>query len=232
VYTKGTQTDLDRSASLIRLLLAGIFLFGWMSASTGAAEINIGYLRRTDPKSTLSLIQTPANNDGIAGARLAIDDNNTTGRFLDQQFSLEDVRLAGGADVVAPTIALAERGVSLVIADLPADALVKAADAEAPRKLLVFNVGAIDDRLREEDCRANMIHVAPTRSMLADALTQYLVWKQWRRWLLVVGSHAEDKLYGDALRRSAKRFGARIVQEKVFEDTGGARRPDSGVVEI
>jgi ABC transporter substrate binding protein (PQQ-dependent alcohol dehydrogenase system) len=68
--------------------------------------------------------------------------------------------------------------------------------------------------------------------MLADALAQYLVWKQWRRWLLVVGSHAEDKLYGDALRRSAKRFGARIVQEKVFEDTGGARRTDSGVVQI
>ena len=68
--------------------------------------------------------------------------------------------------------------------------------------------------------------------MLADALAQYLVWKQWRRWFLVSGSHAEDKLYADALRRAAKRFGARIVQEKVFEDTGGARRTDSGVVQI
>jgi len=39
---------------------------------------------------------------------------------------------------------------------------------------------------------------------------------------------------GDALLRinSAKRFGARIVQDKVFEDTGGARRTDSGVVQI
>ena len=61
----------------------------------------------------------------------------------------------------------------------------------------------LDDRLREEDCRSNIVHVAPTRSMLADALAQYLVWKQWRKWLLVVGSHPEDKLYGDALRRSA-----------------------------
>ena len=213
---------------MIRLLLAGTFLYAWMSASTDAAEINIGYLRRTDPKSTLSLIQTPANNDGIAGARLAIDDNNTTGRFLNQQFSLEDVPLAGGANAIA----LAERGVSLVVADLPSDELLNAADAGAPRKVLFFNVGASDDRLREEDCRANVVHTAPTRSMLADALAQYLVWKQWRRWLLVVGSHAEDKLYGDALRRSAKRFGARIVQDKVFEDTGGARRTDSGVVQI
>lgn len=203
-----------------------------MSASTDAAEINIGYLRRAEAKSALSLIEVPAANDGVAGARLAIDDNNTTGRFLDQQFSLEDIRLEGGADAAAATMALAERGVSLMIVDLPADALLKAADAGAARKLLFFNVGAIDDRLREEDCRANVIHTAPTRSMLADALAQYLVWKQWRRWLLVVGSHAEDTLYGDALRRSAKRFGARIVQEKVFEDTGGARRTDSGVVQI
>ena len=222
----------DRCASLIRLLLAGTFLFACMSASTDAAEINIGYLRRAEPKSTLSLIEVPAANDGVAGARLAIDDNNTTGTFLNQQFSLEDVRLVGGADTVAATSALVERGVSLMIVDLPADALLKAADAGAARKLLFFNVGATDDRLREEDCRANVIHTAPTRSMLADALAQYLVWKQWRRWLLVVGSHAEDKLYGDALRRSAKRFGARIVQEKVFEDTGGARRTDSGVVQV
>jgi ABC transporter substrate binding protein (PQQ-dependent alcohol dehydrogenase system) len=217
---------------LIRLLLAGTFLFAWTSASTDAAEINIGYLRRAEAKSALSLIEVPAANDGVAGARLAIDDNNTTGRFLDQQFSLEDIRLEGGADAAAATMALAERGVSLMIVDLPADALLKAADAGAARKLLFFNVGAIDDRLREEDCRANVIHTAPTRSMLADALAQYLVWKQWRRWLLVVGSHPEDTLYGDALRRSAKRFGARIVQEKVFEDTGGARRTDSGVVQI
>src|SRR5215813_7758012 len=91
VCAKATQTDPERSASLIRLLLAGTFFFAWMSASTDAAEVNIGYLRRTDPKSTLSLIQTPANNDGIAGARLAIDDDNTTGRFLNQRFSLEDV---------------------------------------------------------------------------------------------------------------------------------------------
>jgi ABC transporter substrate binding protein (PQQ-dependent alcohol dehydrogenase system) len=65
--------------------------------------------------------------------------------------------------------------------------------------------------------------------MLADALAQYLVWKQWKRWLMVVGSHEEDKLYAEALRRAASRFGAKIMQERVFEDTGGARRTDSGV---
>ena len=45
-------------------------------------------------------------------------------------------------------------------------------------------------------------------------MAQYLVWKQWKRWLLVVGSHPSDKLFADALRRAATRFGAKIVQER------------------
>jgi ABC transporter substrate binding protein (PQQ-dependent alcohol dehydrogenase system) len=217
---------------LIRVLLAGALLFAWTAASADPAEIKLGYLRRTEPKTRLSLTDIPADNNGVAGAQLALDDNNTTGKFLNQRFSLEEVRLGDNDDAAAAALALAGRGVSLVIADLPADALLKAADAGRSRDLVFFNVGAIDDRLREEDCRANVVHTAPTRSMLADALAQYLVWKQWRRWFLVVGSHPEDKLYADALRRAAKRFGARIVQEKVFEGTGGARRTDSGVVQI
>jgi ABC transporter substrate binding protein (PQQ-dependent alcohol dehydrogenase system) len=217
---------------LIRVLLAGALLFAWTAASADPAEIKLGYLRRTEPKTRLSLVDIPADNNGIAGAQLALDDNNTTGKFLNQRFSLEEVRLGDNDDAAAAALALAGRGVSLVIADLPADALLKAADAGRSRDLVFFNVGALDDQLREEDCRANVVHTAPTRSMLADALAQYLVWKQWRRWFLVVGSHPADKLYADALRRAAKRFGARIIQEKVFEDTGGARRTDSGVVQI
>jgi ABC transporter substrate binding protein (PQQ-dependent alcohol dehydrogenase system) len=226
------KRGLYRSARLIRLLLAGILLLAWMAAFTDAAEIRIGYLREIESKARLSLIEVPAEDDGLAGARLAINDNNTTGKFLNQQFSLEYARVLQGDDLAATTIALAEPGIALVIADVPADALLKAADAGRTRNLLFFNVGAIDDRLREENCRSNVIHVAPTRSMLADGLAQYLVWKQWRRWMLIVGSHTEDKLYGDSLRRAAKRFGARIVQEKVFEDTGGARRTDSGIAQI
>ena len=215
---------------MTRLLLAGIALFACAAACANAAEVRVVYLHAPESKARLSLIDIPADDDGLAGARLAIEDNNTTGRFLDQQFALEDVRVPPAEK---PAVgAFMEGDAPLVVADLPADLLLMAADAGRARNLLFFNIGAIDDRLREEDCRGNVIHVAPTRSMLADGLAQYLVWNQWRRWFLIVGTHAEDRLFGDALRRSAKRFGARIVQEKTFEDTGGARRTDSGIAQI
>ena len=69
--------------------------------------------------------------------------------------------------------------------------------------------------------------------MLADALAQYLVWKKWNRWLLVLGPRDEDKLYADAIRRSAKRFGGKIVEERPFNyETGASRRSDGGYEQI
>lgn len=218
---------------MIRWLLGpiGLCLAAAQALAADPVTIGVGYLGVAGTRSTLSLVEQPADNDGVAGAKLAIEDNNTTGKFLNQRFTLEERRIKEGEDVVQAATALAEHN-GFIITDLPADALLKVADALHDRGTLLFNAGAIDERLREADCRANVIHVAPTRSMLADALGQYLVWKRWPRWLLVVGSHDEDKLYADALRRAATRFGAKIVQERTYEDTGGARRTDSGVTLI
>ena len=214
--------------------LVGLIGLGIAATRALAADpitIGVGYLGIAANRSTLSLVEKPAENDGLAGARLAIEDNDTTGKFLGQRFTLEERRIKGDEDPVQAATALADKN-GFVVVDLPADTLLKVSDALRERGTLLFNVGAIDERLREADCRANVIHTAPTRAMLADALAQYLVWKKWSRWLLVVGSHDEDKLFADALRRAASRFGAKIVQERTFEDKGGARRTDSGVTLI
>ena len=219
---------------MIRITLAAAYMLAATSAipASDSLVVKIGYLSRVERAETISLLEQPAPNNGVAGAQLAIEDNNTTGKFLNQSFSLEATRLKDSEDPVAAAMQLADRGVLLTILDLPAGMLLKIADAGRARGLLLFNVGAADDRLRQEDCRLDVIHVAPSHSMLADGLAQYLVWKRWRRWLLAVGSHDPDKLYADALRRAAGRFGAKIVQERVFPDTGGARRTDSGLVQI
>jgi ABC transporter substrate binding protein (PQQ-dependent alcohol dehydrogenase system) len=219
---------------VIRITLAAAYMLAATSAipASDSLVVKIGYLSRVERAETISLLEQPAPNNGVAGAQLAIEDNNTTGKFLNQSFSLEATRLKDSEDPVAAAMQLADRGVLLTILNLPAGMLLKIADAGRARGLLLFNVGAADDRLRQEDCRLDVIHVAPSHSMLADGLAQYLVWKRWRRWLLAVGSHDPDKLYADALRRAAGRFGAKIVQERVFPDTGGARRTDSGLVQI
>jgi len=218
---------------MIRCLIGATLLsvVATQALAADPLEVGIGYLRHAGVKETLSLVQQPTENNGVAGVKLAIEDNNTTGKFLNQHFTLDETDLKNGDDVVKAATTLAEHH-GFVILDLPADEVLKVADALRDRGTVLLDAGSIDDRLREQDCRANVVHVAPTRSMLADALGQYLVWKQWKRWLLVVGSHDNDKLYADALRRTAMRFGAKIVQERTFEDTGGARRTDSGVTLI
>jgi ABC transporter substrate binding protein (PQQ-dependent alcohol dehydrogenase system) len=219
---------------LLRLLLGVCVVIALSGAglSDQPLEIKIGYLRQAPSRIKISLIDVPAGNDGLAGAQLAIEDDNTTGRFLNQHYSLVETLLGEGDDPVAAMNALADQGASFIVTSLDADRLLKVADAGKARGEMLINASALDERLREQDCRANVIHVAPTRSMLADALAQYLVWKKWGRWMLLTGSHEKDALFAEALRHAATRFGAKIVEQREFKDSGGARRTDSGVTEI
>ena len=180
----------------------------------------------------LSLLDVPPPDDGIAGARLAISDNNTTGRFLKQEFVLEVVESGDIQDLVAQVNKQVEGGASFIVADASPQAVVALADSLQGRRVLIFNAGSSDDRLREQDCRPNVVHTAPSRAMLADALAQYLVWKQWRRWFLVYGPGPDDEAFAAAVRRAAKRFGARIVEERPFKYEAGSRRADGGHEQI
>jgi ABC transporter substrate binding protein (PQQ-dependent alcohol dehydrogenase system) len=213
----------------VTLLLAAPLLAP--AARADESTIVIGYLRSMARHPTISLLDQPTPNAGLAGATLALDDNNTTGHLEGQNFELDDVPVHKGTNLAAALDGLAAKGVKLVMTDLPAEGVLALADGARAHGITIFNLAAPDDSLRQQDCRADLIHVAPSRAMLADALGQYLVWKKWTRWFLVYGSHPEDKLLADAYRRTAKRYGARIVYEKVSVDTGGSRETDSGVVQ-
>ena len=218
-----------RFAVLALVIVLGLDL---AARAQDTLDIKIGYLRRAQHQETISLVQMPPPDNGLAGAQMAAKDNDTTGQFLNQRYSLVDLHLKAGDDPATAVADLARQGISLIVADLPADDLLKAAEAGKAGRILFFNAAATDDRLRQKDCRANVVHTAPSRAMLADGLAQYLVWKRWVRWFLVVGSHERDKLFAAALIRAANRFGAKIVQQREFKDTGGARRTDSGVVQV
>lgn len=195
-------------------------------------EIKIGYLRAYEPQLTLSLLDLPPRDEGVAGANVAIGDNNTTGKFVGQKFILDTIEIKPDADVVQPFNELIAKGDRYVVADLSEKQLLSIADIARDKGVLIFNIGSTDDDLREENCRVNVFHIAPTRSMLADALAQYLIVKKWPKWVLLYGSHENDQHYAEALRRAATRFGGEIVAEKEFKDTGTARRTDTGATQI
>jgi ABC transporter substrate binding protein (PQQ-dependent alcohol dehydrogenase system) len=187
---------------------------------------------REDRLPPLSLLDIPPPDDGVAGAKLAIADNNTTGKFLKQEFQLDIVQSATAAELVAEVTKKVDEGISYVVADASQQTLLAIADAIKDKDAVVFNASAPDEALREEQCRINVKHTAPSRTMLADALGQYMAWKQWRKWLLVIGPSPEDKAYADAIRRTAKRFGHKIVEERTFNYDPGSRRSDGGFEQI
>lgn len=194
--------------------------------------LTIGYVHWLHSVETISYIFTPPPDNGRSGAEVAITDNNTTGRFLNQNFGLSVVETRTNEDPVAALNTLIAKGVRLVVTDRPAADVLKLADAGAPHGVTIFNAGAAEDALREENCRGNVIHTAPSYYMLTDALAQYLIWKRWPRWFLAYGMQPNDLLLADAFRRSAKIFGAHIVADRQYKGKAGSRETDSGLIEL
>jgi ABC transporter substrate binding protein (PQQ-dependent alcohol dehydrogenase system) len=198
-------------------------------ASAGEEKVQIGWLSQT-AKRTLpfSYLDQPPEDEGIQGARLGIADDETTGRFTGQSFTLTAAVVPESGDVATGLRELSSKDVRLVVSDLSAPTLLSVADSPAAAGTTFFNTGSADDRLRGEDCRANILHLLPSRAMLADALVQYLVAKRWRDILLAVGHGDGDRQFAADIRHAAQKFQAHIVQEKPWTFVPGARRTDTG----
>jgi ABC transporter substrate binding protein (PQQ-dependent alcohol dehydrogenase system) len=203
------------------------------AASAEMTKVPVGYIKQEVKRPIpLSRLHVEPEDYGIAGAEMALKDNNTTGRFTKQEFTLDVERVPAGGDAVAALQKLVDSGHHFVLVDAPAETLLALSDSVKGKDVLLFNVRAEDEELRQEECRANILHTAPDRYMLADALAQYLVWKKWQRWFVVNGVFPDDLAYLDAIRRAAKRFGGTIVEEREYKEAPGARRSDTGELQI
>jgi ABC transporter substrate binding protein (PQQ-dependent alcohol dehydrogenase system) len=206
--------------------VAAILVCGLLFAQT-KLEVDIIYLGRLEqPLRPLSLLDRPVVDNGISGSVLGLKDTQTTGSFLNHFYNMKHVIVDETADLIATYRDLVSKGSKLFIADLNAQDIQSIADIE--KDVLIFSIRAKDDILRNEACHPNVFHIAPSRAMLADALAQYLAWKRWTRLALVTGRHAGDVAYAAALKRAAKRYGLKIVEEKNWTSIPGARRTDSG----
>jgi ABC transporter substrate binding protein (PQQ-dependent alcohol dehydrogenase system) len=210
------------------LLFSGMFSQG-SAIAADKLEISIALLGMEEERHIpLSLLIPVVDDSGRSGAEQAISDNNTTGQFTGQSFQLTAVKVKPEQSLSQTFLELYAQGTRLFLLNLPAKKLLEIADLPQAKDSLLFNIAARDDRLRTHECRSNLLHTIPSRAMLADALAQYLTWKRWNEWFLVVGRHPEDKAYAAALKRAAKRYGHKIVEEKAWTFEPGARRTDSG----
>lgn len=194
-----------------------------------ATPLTIGFLAQaTHRQAPQPFLDPPPADEGLVGARLAIDDDNTTGRFAGQQFALAEEVVPEDGDVIGAMRKLLARQIRFIVTDLPEATLLAAADLPEAKVATVFNAGAADDDLRGEKCRANLLNTLPSRAMLADALVEYLLVKQWRNIFLVVGPGDGDRAYAAAVRRAVGKFHARLVADKPWTYQPGARRSDTG----
>lgn len=193
----------------------------------------IHYLGKTYPEPPpLSLLDKVVFDEGIQGARVAIKENNMTGRLIAQKHHLVEHRIPVEEDIVAKAREIAAAGAQLIVLDLERTDMLAVADLPEMKDRILINVRLSDDELRTDLCRQNLFHLPPSWSMRADALAQYLLWKKWRKWFLIAGQGEKDRQYAAAIRRSATKFSAKIVEEKQYIFDAGSRRTDSGHQQI
>lgn len=119
-----------------------------------------------------------------------------------------------------------ERGAKFILLDLPAHAYPGVAAAARGAEAMLFNVSAPDDELRRRHCAPELAHVYPSRAMLADAMAQYLVARNWRAVLLLEGPDPADAADAAGFAAAAKKFGARIVDRRRFAAGSDPRQRD------
>ncbi len=218
---------------MIRLGAFALCLLLSAMTTARALDIPIVYLTRTeDPRLPLALIDRVVEDPGVWGARLALQDNATTGGFLGQDYTLIEVTVPADGDVLATFAAEVDKGHRLFVSDLPRADLLAIARAPESAETLIFNGRVGDDDLRTDLCFPQVFHTALSRAMRADGLVQFLVWKRWTRLFLLSGTREGDIAFAEAVRHAAKKFGAEVVAEKTYDYSPISRRTDSGHIQV
>lgn len=210
-------------------VLTGLLAASLMSPGVSAEplDIKIGYIQWVpDQGPVLSNVIPEPEDAGLRGAELAIGDNSTTGKFLGQSYSLRSEVADSEETAVAAFGAMRQNGIELFVVNAPAQTL-NTIVGKAGDNTLIFNAGASDDALRTAQCHVNLLHTIPSYAMLTDALGQWLSQRRWKEVFLITGPTGADKGWADAFRRSARRFGLEIVEDKPWTFDADLRRTAS-----
>jgi ABC transporter substrate binding protein (PQQ-dependent alcohol dehydrogenase system) len=215
------------------LFISFPFLGTVVAASTVDVQtVTIGYAEivddpRYDEKRAYARIRVKPHDRPVAGAEVAIRDGRIFSRALNINFELKRIEAENAAALVERISYMNKKsGVQFFIIDADTEVLGFTAKATAGMDMLLFNISEYSDQLRASKCQAHLMHVIPSYAMLTDALSQYLVFKKWRKVLLLKGSETDDTDFAAAFTRSANRFAIDIDEVRDFVPGNNPRERD------
>lgn len=204
-----------------------------LATQSQAEVLRIDWIeRQVSPPPVLSNMAAIPSGLGLDGARLAERDIATTGRFTGQSYDLHETVVAPDADFLKAAKSTLAEGARVLVVKAPAPDLLALADLPEAQGALILDAYAQDDALRGVDCRANVLHTAPSYAMRTDALAQFLLKKQWRKLVLIAGQLPEDLAFTAALKRSLTKFGLNLAGEKTWDFDANMRRAASAEVPL
>lgn len=164
-----------------------------------------------------------AGGEAADGVRVALKEAQLELEAAQVSVTLEVLAADSLASAQAMAAKAEKAGAGVLITDLPAAWTLAVTDAV---KLPVLNVGNAENRLREQDCRARLLHVLPSERMRADALAQTLVAARWQQVLVLSGPSAEDAQRSAVVQAAIKRYGLKLVGIKPFKLSADPRERD------
>jgi len=152
----------------------------------------------------------------IVGAQVALRESKFSGAAAGVDFKLKRLSARNIEELERAMTSFEQDGVYFILVDAPGSVLKRLSASARGRNILLFNLTAKDDALRQKACQPNLLHVAPSQAMLMNALAQYLVSRKWRKVLVLKGPKKADAALSDAFNRAAKKFGLKIVAIRPF----------------
>ena len=215
---------MNRLARFLLAILLGAPVGARAQSSTQAKplpSIPIVYVElaadaRYEPVRAYGRVVLDARERPFAGAQVGLEDAKALGRASGAEHQLSRVTANSAAEMIAAIHKALDEGVTFFLVDAPAEVLRLVAPAVKGRNALLFNVSAPEDSLRRDLCAMEVVHTMPSRAQLMDGLTQFLVSRKWRDYLVLRGPRPSDVEMAAAFERSAKKFGARIIATRDF----------------
>ena len=220
------------TARSVALLLGLLGPLASVTTATAATALAAPFkatliLREDDPRQDRSRTERPAlghpGGTVAAGLELALKDAKLELAAEGATLLIDSVRVATPAAAREAAGKADKAGAAALLADLPADWLLAITEAS---KLPLLNLAEGADRLRERDCRPQLLHLAPSDRMRADALAQTLAARRWQQVLLLTGPSEADRERSASAQASIKRYGLKLVASKPFKLSADPRERD------